>query len=267
MTTTILLLYLAAGMASGLLAGLFGLGGGVVVVPALLYIFPHDPALQHTAHMHLALATSMATILVSSTAASAAHHRQHAVLWPVVFRMLPGCLLGTSLAGLLVTRIPSVYLKGLFMIFECYVASTLLLGKPPVPRNMDQGMPPHAGFAGMVIGLFSTLLGAGGGSLTVPYLHHVGFPMRHVAATSSVFTALMALMATAWFVLQSGPGIPGTIGFVYIPALIAIGIASVACAPLGAHLANRIHASIMRRVLAVIFYAVACDIAYGLLTP
>jgi uncharacterized membrane protein YfcA len=267
MTTSILLLYLTAGVVSGLLAGLFGLGGGVVVVPALLYIFPHDPALQHTGHMHLALATSMATILVSSTAASLAHHRQHAVLWPMVTRMLPGCLLGTLLASILVARIPGVYLKGTFMLFELYVATTLLLGRPPAPRRTDQDLPRFASAAGMIIGFFSTLLGAGGGSLTVPYLHHVGFPLRHVAATSSVFTALMALMATTWFVLQPGPGIPGTMGFVYGPALLAVGLASVACAPLGAHLANRLNAAFLRRVLAVVFYAVACDIAYGLLTP
>ena len=267
MTVTVLLLYLAAGMASGLLAGLFGLGGGVVVVPALLYIFPHDPALRHAAaHMHLALATSMATILLSSTAASLAHHHQRAVLWPMVIRMLPGCLIGTSIASLLITRIPGAYLKGIFMLFELYVATVLLLGKQPAPRHADrQDLPRYAGFAGAVIGFFSTLLGAGGGSLTVPYLHQAGFPMPHVVATSSVFTALMALMATTWFVTQPGPdNIPGAMGLIYGPALVAVGLASMACAPLGAQLAHRLPAHIMRRTLAVVFYIVAGDIGYGL---
>ncbi len=266
MTSTVLLLYLAAGMAGGLLAGLFGLGGGVVVVPALLYIFPHDAVLQHTDHMHLALATSMATILMSSIAASLAHHRQHAVLWPMVIRMLPGCLIGTSLASILVARIPGVYLKGIFMVFELYVATMLLLGRSPTPRRADRQDPPrYAGLAGTVIGFFSTLLGAGGGSLTVPYLYHAGFPMHHVVATSSAFTALMALIATTWFAVQPGPdNTPGAIGLIYGPALVAVGLASMACAPLGAHLSHRMPAHIIRRALAVVFYVVACDIGYGL---
>jgi len=158
---TILLMYLAAGAVAGLLAGLLGIGGGLVIVPMLVFCF----SLQHVdpaVTMHLALGTSMASIIFTSVSSFRAHHRRGAVEWPLVRRIVLGIFVGTFLGSCVAARLSTGFLKGFFVVFLYYVATQMLLNKKPKPSRQLPGN--LATFAvGNVIGAFSSLVGIGGG--------------------------------------------------------------------------------------------------------
>jgi uncharacterized membrane protein YfcA len=254
-----LLVFLAAGVCSGVLAGMLGIGGGVVIVPVLIYTLDHSN-IPLDLRMPLAVATSLAIIALSGLSSARAHHRRGATNWQIMKLMAPGCAFGAIMAGLLVPWIPGVYLLGFFALFELYVASDLLFDLHPQTQGgsgiMDMK---YFLFSGFFIGLISTLLGIGGGSLTVPFLHYMGRPLREAVGTSSLFGAFLAFIASLTFLFQRGPQLPNTIGFIYIPAFVGIAITSILAAPLGALLAHHIPVHRLRQILAIVLYLVALD--------
>jgi uncharacterized membrane protein YfcA len=259
-------IFLGLGAVAGTLAGLLGVGGGLVIVPVLALVFRHggfDPAII----MHLAIGTSLATIVFTSISSVRAHHRRGAVLWSLVWRLAPGIVLGALLGAALADAMQSLWLSRLFGGFELLVALQMALGLRPAPHR---GLPGAAGMlgAGGVIGTVSAIVGIGGGTLTVPFLSWCNVQMRNAVATSSACGLPIAVAGALGFVLTGlgTPGLPAwSTGYVYWPAFLGIVIASVAFAPLGAALAHRLPAAGLKRVFAVLLAVIGMRFLLGLM--
>lgn len=253
----ILLAYLAVGALAGLIAGMLGLGGGVVIVPALALVFPLL-GIPADVLMHLAIGTSLAVIVPTSMSSAYAHYRRGAVDLPLVRFLLPGLVVGAVLGGWLADMLPSALLGRVFGVFVIAVATQIFFnatapGRRPLPGTTGLLT------VGAVIGTASTLLGIGGGSLTVPFLNYCRVDMRRAVATSSACGLVLGVLGAVAF-LWNGRGhseLPdGALGYLYLPAFVGLALAAVATAPLGARLAHSLPVPTLKRVFAV-FLALA----------
>ena len=259
-------LYLAAGAVAGFLAGLFGVGGGLIIVPALIFVFA---AQQFPAEYiaHIALGTSLASIVFTSVASLCAHHRHGAVQWSVVRRISPGIVVGTLLGTVLATVLSTVFLKLFFVAFVFYVATQLLADFHPKP---SRGLPARFGMfiAGNIVGAVSALVGIGGGTLSVPFMTWCNVKLHDAIGTSSAIGLPIALAGTVGYVVNglwaphSLP--PGSVGFVYLPALLGLVLASVLTAPLGARVAHRLPVKPLKKIFALLLYAIGARMAWGI---
>lgn len=255
MLMTSLLLYLGLGAVAGLIAGLFGVGGGLVIVPALLWAFALQ-GYEPDALTHLAVGTSLATIIVTSISAVNAHHRKGAVRWDLFRQLAPGLLLGSFVGARIAGALPAGVLQAVIGGFALYVAQNMLRYRLPVGAGPAHAMPetlprPAAQLAtGGGIGVASALFGIGGGTLTVPYLSRHGVVMQQAVATSSACGLPIALAGALGFALfgQDQAGLPpGSWGFVHVPAFVGISAASLITAQLGARLAHHLPAVVLKR--------------------
>ncbi len=246
-----LLAYLGVGVVAGALAGLFGLGGGIVVVPALYFLYLRQ-GFPAELCMHLAVGSSLATVAFTSLTSATAHHRHGAVLWPVVWRLSPGIAAGAALGAVLAEHVPGRFLRIFFGVFEIAVAIQLALAARPDAHRELPGAG-AMGAAGAGIGALSTLLGIGGGTLTVPLLVWCKVSIHQAVGTSAACGFPIALAGAIGFV-AAGSGEtglpPGTSGYVYWPAVLAIAAGSAFLAPLGARLAHALPVATLRRLLA-----------------
>lgn len=245
--------YLITGTAAGVLAGLFGVGGGVVVVPALILVFTRvDLAADWIPH--LAVGTSLAAIVATGAASAYAHHRRGAVRWELVRSLAPGIVIGAWAGAALAGVLSDEWLKRIFGAFLLYVGSQMLLRRPETAVREPPGTLGMLA-AGAGIGALSSLVGIGGGTITVPFLSRVGVDMRRAVATSSACGVPIALAGALGFMAAGWgrAGLPAaSTGFVYWPAVAGILVASVPTAPLGAHLAHRLPVQQLKRVFAVL---------------
>jgi uncharacterized membrane protein YfcA len=245
-------LYAALGVLVGVLAGLLGVGGGIIIVPALAVFF-HAQNFAPEILMHLALATSLASIVFTSMSSARAHHRHGAVLWPVVLRLSPGIVVGAGAGALVVDTLSSEALRVTFGIFACLVAWQTARGSRPQPQRDIPGSP-GLWLAGGAIGSVSTLVGIGGGSLTVPFLLWCNVGIHRAVATSSACALPIALAGSAAMMLAGwkAPNLPpGATGYVYWPAALIIAATSVLAAPWGAGLSHALPVAVLRRIFAV----------------
>ncbi|NTV15033.1 MAG: sulfite exporter TauE/SafE family protein [Desulfobulbaceae bacterium] len=256
--TTLIVTYLAVGAVAGILAGLLGVGGGLVIVPMLAFFFTRQ-GLPPESIMHLALGTSMASIVFTSISSFRAHHQRGAVRWDIVRRIVPGILVGTFLGSFVAARLSTPFLKGFFVAFLYYVSYQMLSGRKP---GKTRDYPGAAGMfgAGGTIGVVSSLVGIGGGTLSVPFLLWCNLAVHHAIGTSAAIGFPIALAGTAGYIVN-GWGVTGlpshAIGYIYLPALAAIASASVLTAPLGASLAHRLPVPQLKQVFAVLLLVVA----------
>lgn len=244
--------YLLLGCFAGGVAGLLGVGGGLIIVPTLvgLYSLQGFPA-EHT--MQLAVGTSLATIVFTALSSSWAHHRHGAVEWPVVLQLSLGIFAGGWLGGVLAVWMGGMLLAALFGLFELLVAAQMVFGRHPAAHRTSPGAGRNA-VAGTVIGAVSALLGIGGGTLTVPWLVWHNVDMRRAVATAATCGLPIALVGTLGFVVVGWkqPGLPtGTTGYVYWPAVGLVSVTSIASAPWGASLAHRLAQHHLKRVFAL----------------
>jgi uncharacterized membrane protein YfcA len=251
-------LYLAFGSLAGILSGLFGIGGGVVIVPFLVWLFARQGFVGDSI-MVMAVATSLATIIVTSISAVRAHHRRGAIHWGTVFRLAPGILAGSVGGSIIAHHLPVQWFKLIFALFLLYVAGRMLLD-----GKMDQsaGRAPKAwlfALAGSLIGAVSAILGIGGGTLSVPFLVKCRYPIRNAVAISAACGFPIALAGTATYVALGwrGASLPAwSLGYVYLPAFVGIILTSVPFAPLGAYLAHHWPTARLRRIFAFVVAAV-----------
>ena len=258
---TDLLLYLVLGGVAGTLAGLLGVGGGLVIVPALLWVFRAN-GFDEAVVAHLAVGTSLGTIIPTSLSSIRAHHRRGAVLWPVVGRLAPGIVVGAWLGAAIADRLATPWLQRVVGAFALIVAAQLLRGERPAAHR---GLPGPAGLAavGTGIGSLSGLVGIGGGSLTVPFLTWCSVDIRRAVATSAACGFPIAVAGAIGFVAAGWhvPGLPpGSTGFLYWPALAGVAAASVLTAPLGARLAHTLPVAVLRRVFAAVLAVVGAKL-------
>lgn len=250
---------LVLGGAVGFLAGLLGIGGGMTMVPLLTIVFTRQGfAPEHIVHM--AVATATATILFTSVASMREHQRHHAILWPVVAALAPGIIVGSLVGPQVVGGMSTAVLSAFYGVFVAAAATNTLLDRKPKPTRE---LPGRAGLfaVGGGIGLVSSMVGAGGAFLSVPFMTACNIGIRNCVATSAALGLPIAVAGTIGFVV-AGLGQhelpPHTIGYVYLPALLAIVAASVISAPMGARAAHRWPVTKLKRAFAILLYVLAC---------
>jgi uncharacterized membrane protein YfcA len=265
MTIFALASYLATGAAAGVLAGLLGIGGGVVIVPVLILVFSEQGLAAEWAP-HLAVGTSLTTIVGTGAAAVRAHHRRRAVRWGLVRTLAPGIVVGAWIGALVAGVLPADWLRRVFALFLVLVGVQMLVDRS-VPGGQGT-LPSKAGLlaAGTGIGALSSLVGIGGGSLTVPFLARAGVDLRAAVATSSACGVPLALAGAIGFAVV-GLGrtdLPAlTTGFIYWPAVVCIWLTSLPAAPLGARLAHNLPVPLLKRLFAVLLLGVAARLLAG----
>jgi len=236
-----IILFLLTGSLAGFTAGLLGVGGGLIIVPVLYFIFASqniDPA--HL--MHMALATSLATIVFTSISSSYAHHKKKAVLWPIVFLLAPGICLGAWAGGIFASSLETDILKPVFGCFE-FIVAIHLLRRHKTRTHAVSIKPAIATAGGLSIGFISAIVGIGGGTMTVPFLHWHNIAIRHAIACSAACGLPIALFGTASFIYTGWDihNLPSpSVGYVNLNAFLLIVITSFAFAPLGAKAAHTI---------------------------
>ena len=250
--------YLAIGIAVGFVAGLLGVGGGMIMVPMLVFVFTAKgfPA-EHM--MHLSLATSMATIVFTSLSSVRAHHRHDAVDWSVARAMAPGIVVGALAATLIAGFIPTRPLAIAFTVFMFYAAARMFFEVKPKPSRQLPGSSGLFG-VGAGIGALSSVLAAGGAFLSIPFLARCNVPLKRAIGTAAAIGFPIAAAGTVGYVLNGlrARDLPeGSLGFVYLPALALIVVASMPMAPLGARLAHRLPVRRLRIVFALMLFAIA----------
>lgn len=250
--------YGGLGLVVGFVAGLLGVGGGLIIVPVLIMLL-HTHGQAVGMEPQLALGTSLATILFTSLSSVRAHHRRGAVEWPLVWRIAPGIVFGTLAGAALAARMPATVLKIFFVVFLFYAAIQMWLDFKPAPHR---GLPGRIGtsLAGGVIGVVSSWVGIGGGTLSVPFMLWHNVPLHRAIATSAAIGFPIAFAGAAGYVLGgwTASGLPaGSLGFVYLPALAGIVLGSVLTAPLGARTAHRLPVRPLKRVFALLLFTLA----------
>jgi uncharacterized membrane protein YfcA len=250
--------YVALGAAAGFLGGLFGIGGGFVLVPVLLMLYDAQHFPSET-QMHLALGTAMAVIVFTSLSSTYKHHQHQGVIWRVVRDITPGILVGTAMGALLASAISSRVLGIVFALFVLLAATQILLDLQP---KAVRALPGRAGMtlAGTFTGWLSSVVAIGGGTIVVPFLVWCNTPLRLAIGTSAAIGFPIALggtlgyIATGWGV-QALPGY--TLGYVYLPALLWAASASIMTAPVGAKFAHSMNIHLLRRLFALVLLALA----------
>jgi uncharacterized membrane protein YfcA len=242
---------LVAGALAGTLAGLLGIGGGIIIVPVLALVFQHwgvGPQLL----MHLAIGTSLSTIVVTSLVSIRAHQRRRAVHWNIVRQITPGVVVGGVLGATIADSISGETLRVSFALFMLLVAAQLAFGGPSQPHRR---LPGRSGMwlAGTGIGTVAALMGVGGGSMSVPFLTWCNVAVRNAVATSAAIGFPIALAGSAGFVVTGlhETGRPAwSLGYISLPAFFGIVTASTLLAPLGVRLAHTLPERVLKRVFA-----------------
>ncbi|NMM76163.1 hypothetical protein B2J86_08450 [Acidovorax sp. SRB_14] len=260
MLSTLLIVQLAAlGLTTGFLAGLLGIGGGMLLVPFLTYLLGLQQVAPGLA-VKMAIATSMATIMFTSISSVRAHHRRGAVRWDLVWRLAPGIVAGGMLASLGVfALLKGSFLALFFGLFVSFSAFQMFVDRKPAPTRQMPGAGGQVA-AGGVIGFLSGLVGAGGGFVSVPFMAWCNVPIHHAVATSAALGFPIALSNVVGYVVagQSVPGLPpASFGYVWLPALGVIASCSVLTAPLGARAAHRLPVKQLKRVFASLLLGLA----------
>ncbi|MFG6413473.1 sulfite exporter TauE/SafE family protein [Roseateles sp. DC23W] len=259
MTASLVAELLALGLAAGFLAGLLGIGGGMLMVPFLTLILGQR-GVDGGLAVKMAIATSMATIMFTSLSSVHAHHKRGAVRWNLVKGLAPGILAGGLLAGAgLFVLLKGAWLALVFGAFVSFSGWQMLRNKRPAPSRQMPGPAGQFG-AGAGIGLLSGLVGAGGGFVSVPFMVWCNVPVHLAVATSAALGFPIAVANTLGYVV-SGWGmesaLPGAFGYLYLPALVVIAAASVTMAPLGARTAHAMDVSQLKKAFATLLFALA----------
>jgi uncharacterized protein len=255
--TTILLMYTLVGAVAGVLAGLLGIGGGLVIVPMLMFCFVRQ-GIPDAMLMHLALGTSLASIMFTAVSSFRAHHKRGAVHWDVVRKIVIGIFTGTFMGSYIAAQLSTRFLKGFFVVFLYYVAVQMLTGKKPKPTRQIPGHTAMFG-VGNVIGVVSSLVGIGGGTLSVPFMIWCNMPVHHAIGTSAAIGFPIAIAGTIGYIVNGWPvqGLPDySLGYIYLPALLGVVVTSVLTAPLGVRLAHSLPVDRLKRFFAVLLLVV-----------
>ncbi|WP_147821123.1 sulfite exporter TauE/SafE family protein [Salidesulfovibrio onnuriiensis] len=262
---TIFLTYMLMGILAGILAGLLGIGGGLVIVPILYFCFTAQ-GIPHEVMMHLALGTSLASIIFTSISSCLAHNKRGAVRWDIFRKIFLGILTGTFLGSCIASALPTNFLKGFFGVFLYFVAYQMITGKKPKPNRTVPGPLPMFG-VGNGIGVFSALVGIGGGTLSVPFMAWCNIPIHTAIGTAAAIGLPIALSGTAGFITTgwSAANLPDwSLGYVYLPALLGIVSMSMLTAPLGVRLAHSLPVHRLKRIFAILLLIVGSKMLWSL---
>lgn len=237
----LLLIFAATGAVAGVLAGLFGVGGGMIMVPALALVLPGQGVPQAIV-MHVALGTSLSVIATTSLTSTLSHHRRGGVRWDLLRWFAPGLAVGAALGAFVADALPGQALRRLVGVSSLLIALQMGLNyRFGAMARLAPPRPPELGAVSFVIGVLSSLIGIGGGSLTGPYLALRGLELRHSVATAAAGGIPIAWAGALGYMLagDDARGVPSpSIGYVSVGAFVAIAIVAAAAAPLGARMAH-----------------------------
>jgi uncharacterized membrane protein YfcA len=247
------IIYIFIGVISGILGGLLGIGGGVITVPCLLYVF-HLLHFPQPYIMHMAIATSLAAMIFNTAAATWAHNKRGYVLWGIFKKMVPGFIIGSIIGAIAAIWLSGVFLEIIFGIFLCCLAlffyrkKAIHVGSHQLPRT------PILSLYTCGIGVFSNLLGIGGGSMVVPLLTTFKIADRNAIGTSAASTLITTIFGTISYLIFGWGEIPAseTIGLIDLPAFLIIGVVALFCAPMGARLTHEISPEKVRKIFAIV---------------
>ena len=262
------LICLGVGVGAGLLAGALGLGGGVVIVPALIFLF-HGLGFPPDLVAKMAVATSLSTIIITSISAVRTHHRAGFVRWPVAFRLGAGIVLGAFAGAFIADAMKGELLTRLFGLFAVLIAlQMLLVGQKAANDTLPQRVPGALGLglAGALIGTGSAIFGIGGGSLTVPFLSWCRLKMQQAVAISSACGLPIAVAGTVGFAIAGWDEsrLPdGALGYVFLPATAGIVLTSFPFARLAARVSHRLPSVTLKRVFAVVLFLLGLKLFFG----
>jgi len=263
MDISLILAFLILGTVVGFAAGLLGIGGGMLMVPFITLLltaknFPQELIL------HMAIATSLATILFTSISSVHAHHKRGAVSWRIVKLLAPGILIGSWIGPWLGKQMNSSALAMFFGGFVALSATQMLLDKKPSASRELPNAPGMLG-AGSVIGVLAGLVGAGGGFVSVPFMTWCNVKIHNAVATSAALgfpIALAGTLSNIYYGMNMPNLPPGSLGFIYLPALLVLSLASVTTAPLGAKTAHSLPVKPLRKIFAMTLYGLAAYMVY-----
>jgi len=258
---------LALGVVSGILAGLLGIGGGMLLVPFLTFLMVGQgvPA-EHV--VHSSIATSLAIIIFTSISSMRAPHTAGAVRWEIVKYLTPGILVGGFIGSKIVSYLPTKELALVFGVFVFFSAYQLFADKKPKPSRTLPKAPGLAG-VGTIIGTASSVVGAGGGFISVPFMVWSNVPLRNAVATSAALGLPIAIFASLGYVINGLhlQGMPaGSLGYVYMPAVACVAAMSVFFAPKGARLAHSLPVKRIKRIFALLLTFIALSMIYKAMT-
>jgi uncharacterized membrane protein YfcA len=259
---TDLLFLLSMGGVAGLMAGLLGIGGGIIIVSTLALTFA-GRGLPQAYVMHLAIGTSLAAIAAGAFASFRAHHRRGAVAWDVVKAMTPGLLVGVAGGALVARWMPTGALKGFFLVLLAYVIATMTFDFRP---KSARALPGRRGLlgAGAFIGVVSSFFGGGAAAIGVPFFTACSMDTHRAIGTCSALGFPLAVAGSIAYA-AAGWGVPGmppwSVGFVYVPAFVGISSTSMLAAPWGARLAHRLQGATLRRIFALVLLALGVKLA------
>ncbi|SRR5690554_5451399 len=252
------------GAFGGFAAGLLGIGGGMILVPFMIMLFPMVN-IPEASMVHVAIATSMGTILFTSLSSMRAHHKKGAIRWDIVAVLAPGIVLGGLLSGGAVfAYIDPAWLSLIFACFVAYSASRMIWGgPPPAGRSMPGKL--VTGAMGALIGFVSGLVGAGGGFLSVPFMARSNVPIHNAVATSAALGFFIALANSTGYVVAGQSevqGVSGMLGYIHLPTLFAIVVVSMLTAPVGARCAHSLPVATLKRIFGAMLFALAFYMFY-----
>jgi uncharacterized membrane protein YfcA len=259
------IIYLLMGLFVGFFAGLLGIGGGLILVTLMVYLFtlqgfPADRLL------HLALGTSITSIVFTSISSLRAHHKHGAVRWDILRTAVPGLVVGTLLGAVVADLLKSKYLAIFFVIFVYYSAVQMFANVKPKPTRQ---LPGKAGMTvvAVIVGIVSSLVGIGGGVMTIPLMSHCNVPMRQAIGTSAALGLPIAIAGAVGFI-ATGLGkdhLPAlSVGYIYLPALVGIVIGTFVTVPWGAKMAHSMPVTTLKRIFAVILFILATRMLWSL---
>lgn len=261
-----ILLYLLIGSVSGFFAGLFGIGGGLIIIPCLYFVFHYILHYDPSIIMHLAVGTALASIVISSLSSALSHHKKGAIVWSVVKVFVPFMLIGSLLGAWIANQLSSANMQLVIGLFAFWTAYGMLKKKNIIEAevmNLPNAWTMRA--VGGAIGVASSIFGIAGGSIIVPYLNRCGMLIQRAVATSSacgVPISIMGAIGYLWFGSQHSIQAPNSLGYVHIYAFLGISFASFMTAKLGVKVAHAISAQKLKKYFAIELLLVGCYFIY-----
>ncbi|MDH2924925.1 hypothetical protein EV693_102150 [Nicoletella semolina] len=258
--------FLVLGAIAGFLAGLFGIGGGMIIVPTLVYLLPKI-GVPDQLLMPMALGTSFSTIVLTTFSAAQRHHKHGNVSWSIVPYFAPALMIAVFVSGLVVSGLPKHIMTKIFGMMICYSSIKMFLSlrtkKAPTATQTAPTLTKSSLItAGSIIGVLSSFAGIAGGAFIVPFLNGRGIEIKRAIGTSSLCGGLLGLAGTISFIISGwhNPQLPDyALGYVYLPALFGIMIASVFTSKLGANMANVLPVATLKKAFAVMLLCIAIN--------